>query len=136
MTGAVSGCPSPLRKDVKESIEKGTNEVIPLVTLVEKIREIVKEVYGDEYDAAPINTCEAGLWVTFDVLFSPPMQGRGDSYQSRYIALYEKHLHHQGGYGRPFPPRYKDILADRGSTAGELGFHGKRLNNLSVYYAP
>ena len=40
------------------------------------------------------------------------------------------------GYGRPFPPRYKDILADRGSTAGELGFHGKRLNNLSVYYAP
>ncbi len=136
LTGAISGCPSPLRKDVKEAIEKGTNEVIPLATLVEKIREVVKEVYGDDYDAAPINTCEAGLWVAFDVLFSPPMQGRGDSYQSRYIALYEKHLHHQGGYGRPFPPRYKDILADRGSTAGELGFYGKRLNNLSVCYAP
>ena len=67
LTGAVSGCPSPLRKDVKESIEKGTNEVIPLVTLVEKIREIVKEVYGDEYDAAPVSLVKQvfGLLLTY-----------------------------------------------------------------------
>lgn len=136
LTGAISGCPAPLRKDILEYSEKGAKEVIPLAKLVEEIRGLVKEVYGDEYDAAPINTCEAGLWVTFDTLFTPPMQGRGDNYQARYIALYEKHLHHQGGYGRPFPPRFKDILADRGSTAGELGFYGKRQNNLSVYYAP
>lgn len=135
LTGAISGCPAPLRKDILEYSEKGAVDVIPLATLVEEIRSLVKEVYGDEYDAAPINTCEAGLWTTYDVLFTPPMQGRGDNYQARYIALYEKHLHHQGGYGRPFPPKFKDILADRGSTAGELGFYGKRQNNLSVYYA-
>ncbi len=136
LTGAISGCPSPLKKEVLESIVKGSSEVIPLAKLVDEIRFLVKEYYGDDYDAAPVNTCEAGLWVAFDSLFSPPLQGRGDNYQARYIALYEKHIHHQGGYGRPFPPRYKDIYADRGCTSGELGMSGKRLNNLSVYYAP
>jgi hypothetical protein len=103
LTGAVSGCPGPLNKKVRAAIEKGTTEVIPLAKLVDEIRSIVKDVYGDEYDAAPVNTCEAGLWVTFDSLFTPPMQGRGESYQARYIIPYEKHLHHHGGYGRPFP---------------------------------
>ncbi|GAQ26145.1 hypothetical protein [Tepidanaerobacter syntrophicus] len=136
LTGAVSGCPSPLTKKVREAMDKGATEVIPLATLVDQIRGLVKDVYGDDYDAAPINTCEAGLWVTFDALFTTPMQGRGDGYQARYIIPYEKHLHHHGGYGRPFPGRFKDILADRGATAGELGFYGKRQNNLSVYIAP
>ncbi|HHY04485.1 MAG TPA: hypothetical protein GX534_04800 [Thermoanaerobacterales bacterium] len=136
LTGAISGCPSPLTKKVREALNKGTTEVIPLAKLVDEIRSIVKDVYGDDYDAAPINTCEAGLWVTFDCLFSPPMQGRGESYQARYLIPYEKHLHHHGSYGRPFPGRFKDIVADRGSTAGELGFYGKRQNNTSVYIVP
>ncbi|HHV19384.1 MAG TPA: hypothetical protein GXZ27_11135 [Thermoanaerobacterales bacterium] len=136
LTGAISGCPGPLNKKVRSAMEKGATEVIPLTKLVDEIRSLVKDVYGDEYDAAPISTCEAGIWVAFDVLFSPPMQGRGDNYQARYIIPYEKHLHHHGGYGRPFPGRFKDILADRGSTAGELGFYGKRQNNLSMYIAP
>ncbi|HHW02709.1 MAG TPA: hypothetical protein GXX35_07845 [Thermoanaerobacterales bacterium] len=136
LTGAISGCPSPLTKKVREALDKGSTEVIPLAKLVDEIRTIVKDVYGDEYDVAPVNTCEAGLWVTFDALFTPPMQGRGDSYQARYIIPYEKHLHHHGGYGRPFPGRFKDILADRGSTPGELGFYGKRQNNTSVYIVP
>ncbi len=64
------------------------------------------------------------------------MMGRGDSYRSRYIAPYEKHMHHQASYGRPVPPRYKDLYADRGSTAGELGFYGKRQNNLDTVIVP
>lgn len=136
LTGAISGCPSPLDKDIKDAIMKGSDEVIPLAKLVDEIRCIVKDVYGDEYDACPISTCEAGIWVSFDSLFTPAMQGRGDNYLARYIIPYEKHLHHHGGYGRPFPGKYKDILADRGSTAGELGFHGKRQNNLSVHIVP
>jgi len=103
---------------------------------VDQIRELVKSFYGDEYDACPVNTCEGGLWVSFDCLFTPPMQGRGDNYRSRYIAPWERHLHHQGSYGRPFPPKFKDILADRGSTAGELGFYGKRQNNLDSVIVP
>ncbi len=136
LTGAISGCPAPLRDDIMEYSEHGAREVIPLAKLVDDIRELVKSVYGDEFDAAPVSTCEAGLWVTFDSLFSPPMMGRGDNYRSRYIAPYEKHLHHQGAYGRPFPARYKDILGDRGTTAGELGFYGKRQNNLDTVIVP
>jgi len=136
LTGAISGAPAPLRRDILEASEKGAREVIPLARLVDEIREIVKDVYGDEWDVCPVNTCEAGLWVTFDCLFTPPNLGRGDNYRARYIVPYEKHLHHQGAYGRPFPPRYKDILADRGCTAGELGFYGKRLNNLDTVIVP
>ena len=136
LTGAISGCPAPLRKDIMEASEKGAVKVVPLSTLVEELRCIVKDVYGDGYDVAPVATCEAGLWVSFDSLCSPPMMGRGDSYRARYIAPYEKHMHHQGGYGRPFPAKYKDYLADRGSTAGELGFYGKRQNNLDTLIVP
>lgn len=136
LTGGISGCPAPLRDEIMEFNEKEAKKVVPLASYVEQIREVVKDVYGDEWDACPINTCEAGLWTAFDTLFTPPNLGRGDNYRARYIALYEKHLHHQGGYGRPFPPRYKDILADRGTTPGELGFYGKRQNNTDVIYAP
>lgn len=136
LTGGISGCPMPFRDDIMEAGERGAKEVIPLAGLVDNIRELVKSVYGDEFDACPVSTCEAGLWVTFDTLFSPPMMGRGDSYRSRYIAPYEKHLHHQGAYGRPFPARFKDILGDRGTTAGELGFYGKRQNNLDTVIVP
>ncbi|MCR4441012.1 MAG: PLP-dependent transferase [Peptococcaceae bacterium] len=136
LTGAISGCPAPLREDIIKAGEIEARKVVPLATYVEEIRGIVKEVYGDDWDAAPVNTCEAGLWITFDTLFTPPAMGRGDNYRTRYITPYEKHLHHHGGYGRPFPPRYKDIFADRGSTAGELGFYGKRQNNLDTVIVP
>jgi len=132
LTGAISGCPAPLRDDIMHAGEALAKEVVPLAKMVDDIRELVKSVYGDEYDAAPTSTCEAGLWVAFDSLCSPPNLGRGDNYRARYIAPYEKHFHHQGGYGRPYPARYKDIIADRGSTAGELGFYGKRQNNLDT----
>jgi len=95
-------------------------------------RDIVKDYYGDDYDAVLVSTCEAALWLSFDVLVSPPFSGRGEKYHSRYIVPYERHLHHHGGYGRPVPGFYKDILADRGCTSGELGFYGKRLENVET----
>ena len=136
LTGAISGCPSPLREDIEKVMAVESRKVVPLTVYVDQIREIVKDVYGDGYDAAPVNTCEGGLWTCFDTLVTAPITGRGDNYRTRYIAPYERHIHHQGGYGRPYPPKYKDILAERGSTAGELGFSGKRQNNLDVVYVP
>jgi hypothetical protein len=136
LTGAISGCPSPLRDDIEHIMAQESKKVVPLSVYVDQIREIIKEMYGDDYDAAPVNTCEGGLWVTFDTLFTPPFQGRGDNYRTRYIAPMERHIHHQASYGRPFPPKYKDILADRGCTAGELGFYGKRQNNLDTVFVP
>ncbi|HBY92496.1 MAG: hypothetical protein M5U01_14550 [Ardenticatenaceae bacterium] len=133
-TGAVSSCHGLLIRRVAEAIEAGARKVIGNAPLDECVRAIVKDVYGDEWDAACINTCEAALWVTFDTFFTPPFTGRGDTYRARYITLYERHLHHHGGYGRPFPPRYKDLFGDRGVTAGELGFSGKRLTNLDAIF--
>lgn len=132
LTGGVSGCPAPLRDDVLAFSEKEAKSVKGLAGYVEEIRYMVKDVYGPEYDACPTSTCEAGINVCYTSMFMPPVMGAGDNYRARYIAPMEKHFHHQGGYGRPFPPRYKDIIANRGCTAGELGMQGKRQPNLDV----
>ena len=64
------------------------------------------------------------------------MLGRGEPYRTRYIAPYERHISHQAGFGRPFPPQYKFIAADRYVTAGELGVEGKRQLNLDTIIVP
>jgi hypothetical protein len=136
LTGAVSECHGPLREDVEEEMVRLGRKVVPCTVLAHELRGIIKSFYGDDYDCCPVNTCEAALWATFDTLVTPPFSGRGENYRCRYIAPYERHIHHQGGYGRPFPPKYKDIFADRGCTSGELGFIGKRQYNTDVIYIP
>ena len=136
LTGSVSSCHALLRRDVSAAMEKAAREVVENKFLVDELRELIKDGYGDDFDVAPINTCEAGLWLTFDTLVTPPMTGRGTNYRTRYVAPYERHIHHQAGYGRPFPPKYKDLVADRGVTAGEYGVAGKRLDNLDAVLVP
>lgn len=131
-----SGTPPLVHKYVSEAMEKSSKTLIKVASLDAEIRKIIKSHYGDDYDGAVINTCEAALHVAFDVLFTPPFMGRGDTYRAKYLAPYERHLHHQAGYGRPFPPQYKDLCADRGATAGELGVYAKRLTNLETLIAP
>lgn len=132
LTGAVSGCHGLLSRQVEEAMHDSARKVIPSAALDEQLRDVVKSVYGDDYDAALINTCEAALATCFDVLCMPPTLGKGEPYRTRYLALYERHLHHQGAYGRPFPPKYKEINAERGEAAGEYGVQGKRAFNLDT----
>lgn len=132
LTGAVSGCHGLLVNEVTQAMEDGARKIITSASLDEKIREVVKDHYGDEYDAALVNTCEAALFVSFEVMCMPPLGGRGSGYRGRYIAPYERHIHHQAGYGRPFPPKYKEYTSERGETAGEYGMHGKRINDLDT----
>lgn len=134
--GGGSATPPTVPAEVLKAIQDASRKVISLASLVDQIRDLVKDVYGDNYDAASMSTAEAALWVAFDTLVSPPMQGRGDNYRAAYVAPYERHLHHQGGYGRPFPPKYRDLFADRGVTAGELGVQGKRLSNVETIIVP
>lgn len=137
ISGAISGCPAaPIRKDIRQAMEEASAKTIPLKRMADEVRFLVKESYGDDYDGLVVSTCEAALWVAFDALFSPPLAGRGDSYQTCYIAPYERHMHHQAAYGRPFPPKYKDFIADRGVTGGEMGMAGKRQANLSTVIVP
>ncbi len=100
----------------------------------DKVREVIKDVYGDEYDAAVANTCEAALRISFETLCAPPALRRGDAYRSRFLMLYGEDYEWMGGYGRAFPPRYKNLLVDRTVAAGELGVEGKSLANLDALY--
>jgi hypothetical protein len=132
LTGSNSARPAYLRRDVVAALAEGARSPKNLVEYIDEIRVTVKHEYGDDYDALPINTCEAALWAALETLASPPLAGRGDSYRARYVALYEAHSEHQVGYGRPYPPKYKDVFADRANIGGELGVLGRRLNNLDA----
>ena len=132
LTGAISACHGSLRREVAKAIDDAAYTPVSSAALDEGIREVVKDVYGDEYDAALVSTCEAGLMISFDVLCMPPQMGRGDTYRGRYIAFYERFMHHPGAYGRPYPPKYKEYLAEQGETSGEYGIQGKRAPNLDT----
>ncbi len=135
LTGAISGCHGFLAREVAAAMDQAARKVIPSAALDEQLRQVVKDFYGDGYDAALVSTCEAGISTCLETLFAPPLTGRGEPYRGRYIALYERFLEHQASYGRPFPPRYKEIIAERGETAGETGVQGKRLAGLDVILA-
>lgn len=126
VSGTNSSFPGLLRRDITDAMNAASRSVMPLSRLGDEIRRTVKSVYGDEYDAAPANSCEALLWVTYDALLTPPMFGRGEPYRVRCVAPIERHIEHHLSYGRPFPPKYKDMFADRGATSGELGLLGRR----------
>lgn len=132
LTGAVSAMHGALRQDVAEAMDAAAYTAVSSATLDENIRELIKDTYGDGYDAALVSTCEAGLMVSFDVLCAPPTLGRGTPYRGRYLALFERFMHHPGAYGRPFPPKYKEYLAEQGESSGEYGIQGKRVAELDA----
>jgi hypothetical protein len=128
-----SACPGPLSNEVLKAIAKANRvPVYPLQKVGDELREVVKDLFGDTYDAAVTNTCEAGLRVVFETLFTPPVMRRGEAYRARFIAPYVEDYEFTHAYGRPFPPRYKSLFQDRSASSGELGFEGKSLVNLDA----
>lgn len=133
--GGSSSCPGPLPTYVLDAIAAANRgPLLPMRRVEDELREVIKDVYGDEYDAAATNTCEAGLRVAFETLFAPPMLRKGEAYRGRYVAPYDEDYEFFLGYGRPFPPRYKNLLIDRSSSAGELGVEAKALPNLDSVF--
>ena len=110
------------------------SRTIPVRTVEDDLRKVVKDVYGDQYDAAAANTCEACLRICFETLCAPPIMRRGETYCGRVIIPYSEDYEWLGGYGRAFPPRYKNLLVDRTVAGGELGVEGKTLTNLETLY--
>jgi len=134
-TGSAS--PPPLPKYVTEAIVKASKvPVLPMTKIDDELRDIVKDIYGDTYDAAATNTCESGLRICFETLFAPPTMRKGDAYRARYITLYNHDFEFTAAYGRPFPPKYKNVFVDRSVSAGELGVEGKSLANLDSIVVP
>lgn len=132
LTGSNSARPSYLRRDVIDAMQAAATDKTPIGEWNERIRGLVKDHYGGHYDCIVTNCCESALLLSIDVLAAPSHIGRGDSPRARYVSLLESNAEHHLGYGRPWPPKYKDIFADRTSTAGELGILGRRLENLDV----
>jgi hypothetical protein len=136
LTGSHSSFPGPIARDVLDKIVEEQEKRTALPDLVDELRSLVKDFYGDDYDAAPIASGEAALWTLIDTTMTSPMLGRGSGYRCRYLAPFERHASHQSGFGRPFPPKYKYVNAERYITAGELGVEGKRLTDLDTVLVP
>ena len=133
-TGA-SSVPGPLPDYVIDAIVAANRTpILPLKRVEDELRMLIKEVYGDAYDGAVTNTCEAGLRVAYETLFAPPFMRRGDAYRSRVLTPYGEDYEWGAAYGRAFPPRYKNIAVDRSVSAGELGMEAKSLANVDTLF--
>lgn len=135
-SGASSAMPGSIRQDILDAMASVSDEFVSLRSLGDEVRRLVKSVYGDGYEAAVTNSCEAALGLVYDALLTPPQMGRGETYRVRCIGLLERHTEHHLSYGRPFPPLYKEVFADRGTTAGEFGNGGRRAINTDIVMVP
>lgn len=130
-----SGCPARLPNYVLDPIiDANRIDVLPAVKIADKMRDLVKDVYGDDYDVCVTNTAEASLRVAFEALVAPPTLRKGDQYRTRSIQIYGEDAEWGGGYGRAFPPKYRHFAMDRTVAGGELGIDGKSLNNLDTLF--
>jgi len=130
-----SSCPGQLAKPVWDALnEARKTKVLPARIVEDQLRELVKETYGDDFDCVALNTCESALRVTFDTLLAPPIMARGYTYRTRFIAPYTLDDEYVAGYGRPFPPKYKNLFADRSVSAGETSVEAKALPNVDAVF--
>jgi hypothetical protein len=130
-----SSCPARLPRYVTDAlITANSTDILPNVVIADQIRDVVKGIYGDDYDVCVTNTCEAALRVAYDTLMAPPTMRRGEAYRSRVLTLLGEDFDWGAGYGRPFPPKYKNITIDRTVAGGELGVDAKSLTNLDTLF--
>ena len=131
-----SARPGNLPDYVLDEIVKAnrSGKTYPVRVIEDQIREVIKDVYGDAYDAVVANTCEAVLRIALETLCAPPTMRHGDMYRGRLLMPYGEDYEWLGGYGRAFPPKYKNLLVDRTIAGGELGVENKSLANLETLY--
>ncbi len=130
-----SSCPARLPNYVIEAIvEANKTEVLPVRDVEDELRGVAKDIFGDTYDVAVVNTCEAALRVVIETLMAPPFMRKGDAYRGRMIFPYGEDIEWGAAYGRAFPPKYKNAAIDRSVSAGELGMEAKCLPNLDTVF--
>jgi hypothetical protein len=129
-----SSCPGQMPSFVLDAIvaSNRADRIQPMQEYQEELRYTVKSIYGDAYDAVALNTCEAALRIVHEVLFAPPTMRKGDAYRARFLTMLNEDFEYLSCYGRPFPPKYKGLSADRSVAAGEFGVEAKALTNLDA----
>lgn len=128
-----SSCPGGMPSYVlNEVIAANKGPVKPVRHYQEQLRYLIKSIYGDAYEGVALNTCESVLRVVNEVIFAPPTMRKGDAYRARVLMPFNEDFEYLGAYGRPFPPMYKGLSADRSVSAGELAVEGKSLVNLDT----
>ena len=115
-------------------VEANRVPVLPARQVADAIRDLVKTVYGDEWDCCVTNTAEAGLRIAYEALMAPPTMRKGDAYRARVLQVLGEDFEWGAAYGRPFPPKYKNIAMDRTVAGGELGLEGKSLANVDTLF--
>lgn len=128
-----STCPGPMPGYVLDAIiEANRVPVYPMKKAEDRLREVIKDLFGDRYEGVATNTCESGLRLAYETLFAPPTMRKGEAYRGRFITLYGEDSEFIASYGRPFPPKYKGLFIDRSVSAGEFAVEGKSLTNLDA----
>ena len=133
----MSSSPSPMPDYVLDAIAAANRGPIKSVqTIEDQIRNLIKDAYGDTFDCAVVNTCEAALRVAIETLVAPPILRRGDARRAAMLFPYGEDCDWGAAYGRAFPPKYKNVAIDRSNSAGELGMEAKCLADLDTLFVP
>ena len=133
----MSSRPAPLPGYVLKAITAANRGTIGSVRSIEdQIRNLIKDAYGDRFDCAVVNSCEAGLRVAIETLIAPPILRRGEARRAVMLFPYGEDCDWGAAYGRPFPPKYKNVAIDRSVSAGELGMEAKCLPDLDTLFVP
>lgn len=131
-----SSCPGVLPSFVLDPIVQSNHgKIQPVAHYQAELRALVKEIWGDQWDGLALNSCESVLRLVNEVAFAPPTLRKGEAYRARVLMPFNEDYEYLGSYGRPFPPLYKGLTADRSVSAGELAVEGKSLVNLDTLYA-
>ncbi len=131
-----SSVPARLPRYVIDAIVAANQqEILPLRAVEDRLRSVIKDLYGDAYDGAAANSCESALRICIEALMAPPFMRKGDAYRSRMITTYSEDMEWGAAYGRAFPPKYKNIAVERSVTAGEFGMEAKCLPNVDTLFA-
>jgi hypothetical protein len=133
----MSSSPAPLPDYVLDAIVAANRQSIGSVQSIEdRIRSLIKDAYGDAFDCAVVNSCEAGLRVAIETLVAPPILRRGEARRTAMLFPYGEDCDWGAAYGRAFPPKYKNVAIDRSVSAGELGMEAKCLSDLDTLFVP
>lgn len=133
----MSSRPAPMPDYVLDAIIAANREPVASVQSIEdRIRSLIKDAYGDSFDCAVVNSCEAGLRVAIETLVAPPILRRGEARRAAMLFPYGEDCDWGAAYGRPFPPKYKNVAIDRSVSAGELGMEAKSLSDLDTLFVP